>query len=165
MCRSGNGSHKRSRLHLSIVGPGCCGSVNDVTFGASVRLAGGARSCSLSALSNSRLAALDHQFENRPRSTYGDVTLDIPRAIPRLFPMSATVSSSVPIVSKLEISATNERSRFRVWLKGPSRSQTVEFDLIITPQQAMILMRTLEAFRRKYRWPVPLDPKIERLFC
>ena len=77
--------------------------------------------------------------------------------------LSATVSSSVPIVSKLEISATNERSRFRVWLKGPSRSQTVEFDL--TPQQAMILMRTLEAFRRKYRWPVPLDPKIERLFC
>ena len=75
--------------------------------------------------------------------------------------MPTAPNSSGAIVSKFEVSATNERSRFRFWLKAPSRDRIVEFDL--TPPQAMILMRTLEAFRRKYRWPIPMNPKIERL--
>ncbi len=64
-------------------------------------------------------------------------------------------------VSKFHVSATNEQLTIHLWLRKPSRSQVVEFDL--TPQQAMILMRTLEAYRRTHRWPIPLNPVIESL--
>jgi hypothetical protein len=41
------------------------------------------------------------------------------------------------------------------------RTRLFEFDL--TPRQAMTLMRSLQALQRRYRWPVPLVPELERL--
>ena len=63
--------------------------------------------------------------------------------------------------AKLGVHPSNRQLTFRVELAQSPQSQPVEFAL--TPQQAMILMRTLAAYQKRNRWPIPLIPEIERL--
>jgi hypothetical protein len=59
-------------------------------------------------------------------------------------------------------SGYSERLTFRVTRTQSPQIRPFEFDL--TPRQAMILMRSLQAYQRRYRWPVPMIPALERLF-
>ena len=61
---------------------------------------------------------------------------------------------------ELRLQATSERLTFRVAQPRSSQTPPLEFDL--TPHQAMSLMRSLQAYQRRYRWPIPMIPVIER---
>jgi hypothetical protein len=64
-------------------------------------------------------------------------------------------------LERLEVRSTTERATFRLSLARSTRSRFVAFDL--TPSQAMILMRTLQANQRRHRWAIPMIPAVERL--
>jgi hypothetical protein len=62
---------------------------------------------------------------------------------------------------RISLQATSERLTFRVSRGQSPGTRIPQSDL--TPRQAMSLMRSLQAYQRRYRWPIPMIPALERL--